>query len=126
MLPKSVSTGVRYLPSSAFNCYATFLDPDQGQATDGTPNPALTVASGIHANVAQWRGKEVDKPQLRIGQSSYKIVIRYPKCYTVDAGMQIQFTRGTTTHLCEIESISDPDGRGIELHIWCWENNAST
>ena len=126
MLPKKLSTGVRYLSSSAFNCYVTFLNPDAGQATDGTPNPPITVASGIHANIAQWRGKEVDKTQTRVAQSSYKIVIRYPKTYTVDASMQVQMTRGTTTHLFNIESISDPDGQGVELHLWVWEDNAVT
>jgi len=126
MLPKKLSTGVRYLSSSAFNCYVTILDPDAGQATDGTPNAPSVVARSIHANLAPWRGKEVDKTQLRTGQSSYKIVIRYPKTYTVDTSMLVQLTRGTTTHTLNIESILDPDGQAVELHIWCWEDNAST
>jgi head-tail adaptor len=119
MLPKKVSTGVRYLPSSAFDCYVSFIDPNQGAASDGTPNAAVTVASGIHASVAQWRGKEVDKPQDRIGQSSYKTVIRYPKTYSVNAGMQMLLR----SQLHNIESISDPDGQRFELHIWSWVNN---
>jgi SPP1 family predicted phage head-tail adaptor len=119
MLPKKTSTGVRYLSSSAFNCYVSILQPDAGQATDGTPNAATTVASGIHANVAQWRGKEVDKTQTRVAQSSYKIIIRYPKSYTVDASMQVQ-VRG---QLHNIESISDPDGQQVELHLWTWVDN---
>jgi SPP1 family predicted phage head-tail adaptor len=119
MLPKKLSTGVRYLSASAFNCYITFVDPDAGQASDGTPNAPVVVASNIHANVAQWRGKEVDKPQERVGQSSYKMIIRYPKTYAVNAGMQIQFR----SQLHEIESISDPDGQQVELHLWTWVNN---
>src|SRR5580692_7803909 len=97
-LPKKLSTGVRYLPASAFNAYITILDPDAGQATDGTPNVPTVVASGIHANVTPWRSKEVDKQQARVGQSSFKIVIRAPKTFNVDTGMQIQLVRGGTTH----------------------------
>jgi head-tail adaptor len=116
MLPKKLSTGVRYLPSSAFNCYVTILNPNSGQATDGTPNAPSTVATGIHANVSPWRSKEKDTSQLRVGQSSYKIVIRYPKTYSIDTGMQIML-RG---QLHIIESFYDPDGQRVELHIWTW------
>jgi head-tail adaptor len=112
-LPKKMSSGVRYLPSSAFNCYITFINPNAGQAIDGTPLSATTVMA-THANVAQWRGKEADKSQDRVGLSSYKMIIRYPKTYSIDTGMQIQFR----SQLHNIESFSDPDGQQVELHIW--------
>ena len=123
MLPKKLSTGVRYLPSSAFNCYISIIQPNAGAAADGTPNAATTVASGIHANLSPWRGKEVDKGQTRTGQASYKIVIRAPKSYTIDEGMLVVLTRGGVTHTFNIETILDPDGQGIEAHLWVWENN---
>ncbi len=123
MLSKKTSTLVRYLPSSAYDAYITFLDPNQGQASDGTPNPSIVVKAGVHANVQPWRGREVDKPQARIGQFSYKIIIRYPKTFSVNSGMLIQLSRAGSTHLYNIESISDPDGRGVELHIWVWSSN---
>jgi SPP1 family predicted phage head-tail adaptor len=113
-LPKKASSNVRYLPSSAFNCYVTILNPDAGQAGDGTPNAATVVAQNVHANVTQWRGKEVDKSQDRVGISSYKIIIRYPKTYLIDTGMQFVLR----DQLHNIESFSDPDGQKVELHIW--------
>jgi SPP1 family predicted phage head-tail adaptor len=115
-LPKKLSTGVRYLGASAFNAYINFINPNAGQASDGTPNPPTSVASGIHANVSPWRAKELDKSQIRVGQSSYKIVIRYPKTYSIDTGMQIQLRN----QLHNIESFYDPDGQQVELHIWTW------
>lgn len=121
-LPKQPSD-VRYLSSDAFNCYVDFIDPNAGQAADGTPNPPLTVASGVHANVAQWRSKEVDKPQTRIGQFSYKVTIRFPRTFSVNAGMQLLLTRAGSIHVFNIEGVSDPDMQGVELHIWCWTNN---
>ena len=119
-LPKKLSTGGRYLPSSAFNCYIDILNPDAGQATDGTPNAPTVVATGIHANLQPWRAKEVDKAQTRIGQSAFKIVVRYPKTYTIDSGMVIHAIRGGVTTLHNIEAAYDPDGQQVELHIWTW------
>jgi SPP1 family predicted phage head-tail adaptor len=113
-LPKKTSTNVRYLPSSAFNCYVTIQNPNAGQVADGTPNAPAVIAQNIHANVVEWRGKETEKSQYRAGISSYKIVIRYPKTYTVDTGMQIVFRN----QLHNIESFSDPDGQRVELHLW--------
>ena len=118
-LPKKLSTNVRYLPSSAFNCYIDFLQPNAGQAADGTPNPPTTVATGVHASVAPWRSREVDKQQTRVGTSAYKIVVRYPKTYSVDTGMQIQFRN----QLHNIDSFYDPDGQQVELHIWTFVTN---
>lgn len=118
-LPKRLS-GARYLPASAFNAYVTILNPDAGQAADGTPNAATTVASNVHANVSPYRTKEVDRPQNRMGQSSFRIVIRYPQTFTVTTGMQIN-VRG---QIHEIESLYDPDGQQVELHFWTWTNNA--
>lgn len=114
MLPRKPSTGVRYLSSSAFNCFITFINPNAGQALDGTPNAPVTVAENIHANVSPWRSKEVDQTQTRVGTSSYKIVIRYPKTYSIDGGLQIQL-RG---QLHNIDSFYDPDGQQVELHIY--------
>jgi head-tail adaptor len=120
MLPKKSSTGVRYLGASAFNSYITILNPNAGAATDGTQNAPTVVAQNIHANISPWRSKEVDKPQTRVGQSSFKIVVRFPKTYSLDAGMRIQLTRAGVTTLYEIESWYDPDGQGVEAHIWVW------
>ena len=113
-LPKKLSTNVRYLPSSAFNCYVTILQPNAGQAVDGTPNAATTVAQNVHANVSPWRSKEVDKAEARVGLSSYKIVLHYPKTYNLDGGMQIMLRN----QLHNIDSFYDPDGQKVELHIY--------
>lgn len=113
-LPKKISSNVRYLHSSAFNCYISILNPNAGAAADGTPNPPNTVATGIHANVSPWRSKETDKSQTRVGTSSYKIIIRYPKTYNIDTGMQIQLR----AQLHNIDSLYDPDGQQMELHIY--------
>jgi SPP1 family predicted phage head-tail adaptor len=117
-LPKRASDGFKYLPSSAFNTYVTFLNPNAGQAGDGTPNPATVVASGIHAAISPWRSKETDKEQARVATSSYKIVVRYPKTYSVDTGMQLQIVRGGVTQTHNIDSFMDPNGQQVELHLF--------
>jgi head-tail adaptor len=114
-LPKTAGGSNRYLPSSSYNCYITVKNPNAGQAADGTPNAPVVVAQNIHASVALWRGKEVDKSE-RVGQTSYKIVIRYPKTYNIDTGCQILLRN----QLHSIESIADPDGQRFELHLFTW------
>lgn len=29
-------------------------------------------------------------------------------------------------HLLNIESVYDPDMQGVEMHIWVWEDNATS
>jgi SPP1 family predicted phage head-tail adaptor len=118
MLPKRLSTGVRYLSASAFNTAITIIQPNTGQAADGTPLPETIVAT-THANVAQWRNREVDKGQTRNSQSSYKLTIRYPKTYTLDSGMNIL----VRNQRMFIDSFSDEDGQQIQLSVWCWTEN---
>jgi SPP1 family predicted phage head-tail adaptor len=118
-LPKKASTGTRYLSASQYNSYATFVQPNAGQETDGTPLPETTVASNVHANVSMWRGRESDKQQTRNAVASYKIVVRYPKTFSVDAGMNI-LVRGQRHN---IDSFLDPDGQRVEMHIYTWVEN---
>jgi SPP1 family predicted phage head-tail adaptor len=118
MLPKTPA-GVRYASSNDFNCYITVINPNNGQAADGTPNAPATVKQNVYAKVEQWRGKETDKTDTRVAVSSYKMVIPYPKTWSLDTGMQIML-RG---QLHNIESFSDPDGQRVELHIWTFVTN---
>ena len=117
-LPRKLS-GQKYLPNSAFNCFISFVNPNTGQSAAGTPNAPTTVVQNIHANVSPWRSKEIDKNQTRVGQSSYKIVVRYPKTYTVDTGMQIMLRN----QVHNIDSMYDPDGQQVELHIFTFVND---
>lgn len=114
-LPKNPA-GVRYTDSNEFNCRVTFINPNAGQAADGTPNAPTTVRSDVWDKVAQWRGREADKGDTRVAISSYKILIRYPQTWSLDSGMQIMLRN----QLHNIESFSDPDGQRVELHIWTW------
>jgi head-tail adaptor len=114
-LPKKLNTNFRYKPAGAYNSYVTVLQPNAGQDSTGAPVAATAVAK-TWANIAIWRGKEIDKSQERVGQTSYKIILRYPKTYTIDTGCQIQ--HGSQLH--QIESIADPDGRRVELHLFTW------
>ena len=115
-------SGARYLPSSAFNAYVDIVNPNAGQAADGTPNAETSVATGIHASIAMWRGREQDKTQTRVGVSTYKAIIHSPKTYTVDSGM-VLLTKGRRLN---IESLLDPDMQGVELHMWCFEESATS
>jgi SPP1 family predicted phage head-tail adaptor len=116
-LPKQ-PTGVRYLGSTDFNTQVTFTQPNNGNAADGTPMPETAVAT-TWASVTLWRGKQEDKPETTVAVSSYKVVIRYPKTWCVDTGMNV-LVRGQRMN---IDSFFDPDGTRNELHLWTWVAN---
>jgi head-tail adaptor len=119
-LPKKLNTNYRYRPSGAFDSYVSIINPNPGN--DDTGNPLLpTTVVQTWANVSIWRGKEVDKNQERVGQTSYKIVLRYPTTYSIDTGCTVQ--HGNQLH--QIESIADPDGRRVELHLFTWVSDDS-
>jgi SPP1 family predicted phage head-tail adaptor len=113
-LPKT-PWGTRYASSTDYNTRAQFVQPNAGNAIDGTPLPEILVAC-TWANVSQWRGKQEDKPQSLQAVSSYKIVIHYPKTWNVDAGMNV-LVNGQRHN---IDSFLDPDGNKNELHCWTW------
>jgi SPP1 family predicted phage head-tail adaptor len=113
-LPKQ-PWGVRYLGATDFTTRITVVQPNNGNAADGTPLPETTVATPW-ASISQWRGKQDDKAQTLQAVSSYKIVIRYPLTWSVDTGMNIL----VRCQRHNIESYSDPDGNQNELHIWTW------
>ena len=119
MLPKGLSR-VRYKSGGEFNIPISIIQPNNGQATDGTPLATTTVAT-TWANVAMWKNKEIDNRETRNAQSSYKITIRYPKTYNIDTGMQIM----VRNQLHFIDSFSDPDGQMVELCIWTWVEDDS-
>ena len=116
-LPKQ-PCGSRYLGSTEYTAQITFTQPNNGNGADGTPLPETAVAT-TWAAIAQWRGKQEDKSQTLQAVSSYKIIIRYPKTWSVDTGMNI-LNRGQRMN---IESFSDPDGERNELHLWVWAGN---
>ncbi len=113
-LPKTPS-GVRYAGSTDYNTRITITQPNTGNAADGTPLGEQTVTS-VWANVLEWRGKQEDKAQTQQAQSSYKIIIRYPKTFVLDTGMNIL----VRSQRHNIDSFSDPDGQRVELHLWTW------
>src|ERR1035437_6375230 len=118
MLPKKLSTGVRYMSASQYNVPITITQPNAGQAADGTPL-AETIVATTHANVAKWRSCEVDKAQARNALGYYQITIRYPKNYSLDSGMNILVRN--QRHL--IDGFLDEDGQKIQLKISTWVEN---
>lgn len=117
MLPRKLSTGVRYKDASEFNSLITFMQA-AGAETDGTPNAPVAVWT-TWANIAMWRAKESDKPQQRNAVSSFKITIRYSTMFVPTSDMTI-FYHGQTYN---IESVSDIDGQKVQLELWTWIEN---
>jgi SPP1 family predicted phage head-tail adaptor len=117
MLPRRLSTGVRYKDASEFNSLITFMDA-VGAEPDGTPNPPAALWT-TWANIAMWRGKESDKPQQRNAASSFKITMRYSRFFVPTSDMTIVYNGQTYN----IESVSDIDGQQVQLELWTWIEN---
>jgi SPP1 family predicted phage head-tail adaptor len=117
MLPKRISTGVRYKSASEYNCLISFMQA-VGADSDGTPNRSAVVWT-THANIMMWRGRERDLQQTRNSQSTFKITIRYSKMFTPTSDMTISY-HGQTYN---IESVSDIDGQRVQMEIWAWTEN---
>jgi SPP1 family predicted phage head-tail adaptor len=117
-IPKRFATGVQYKSASDFNCRITFAQAT-GAESDGTLNAPVVVRTGVPANIAVWRAKEEEKAQQRNAESSFKITIRYSKAFVPTSDMII-LHHGTTYN---IESVSDIDGRRVQLEIWAWVEN---
>jgi SPP1 family predicted phage head-tail adaptor len=119
MLPRKLSTGVRYKDASEFNSLITFMGAT-GAEPDGTFNASAALWT-TWANIAMWRGKESDQPQQRNAVSSFKITIRYSTSFVPTADMTISY-HGQTYN---IESVSDIDGQQVQLELWCWVENGT-
>ena len=119
-LPK-VATGVRYLNSTDYNTKVYFIQPNMGNAADGTPLPEAVVYE-TYANIALWRAKQVEKDALLQGQSSYKLTIRYPRRIALDTGMIIL----VRDQRHNVDSFLDPDGTRTELLFYTWVGNDRT
>jgi SPP1 family predicted phage head-tail adaptor len=119
ILPRKLSTGVRYMDASGFNSQITFMQA-AGAEADGTLNPPVALWTAW-ANIAMWRGKESDKPQQRNAASSFKITMRYSIEFTPTSDMTIVY-HGQTYN---IESVSDIDGQRVQLELWCWIENGT-
>jgi SPP1 family predicted phage head-tail adaptor len=115
--PKNLR-GISYKTALDFNCRVAFAQAS-GAETDGTLNPAVIVKSGVWASIAMWRGRENDKAQQRNAASSFKITIRYDKNFVPTSDMVI-LHHGQTYN---IESVSDIDGRRVQVEIWAWIEN---
>ena len=115
--PKN-TRGISYKTATDYNCRIAFAQA-VGAETDGTLNAPILVKSGVWANIAMWRGKEDDKAQQRNAVSSFKITIRYDKNVAPTSDIRIWY-HGDTYN---IESVSDIDGRRVQLEMWCWIEN---
>jgi SPP1 family predicted phage head-tail adaptor len=111
-LPKT-PWGSRYLSSTEYTTRVTFTQPANGNDETGTPLPETAIAT-TWANVTLWRGKQEDKTETTVSVAAYKIIIRYPRTWSVDSGMNI-LVRG---QLHNIDAFADLDGTRTELHIF--------
>ena len=113
MLPK-IPSGVRYKSATDYNVQISFLT--QGDVDNLGNIASPSVYCTVWASVKQvpiTRGGALLKADQIVQRSFYTVVCRYRN--DVDESMLLQ----SGTQLMQIDSMGDPDGRGVELHLVC-------
>jgi Phage head-tail joining protein len=110
MLPKRLSTGVRFTGASEFNRRITILKPGEGADTEGTPVALVTLATNVPAKITGLRnlGKPDQTQQLTQAVTYYEVVIRYRPDVPYDAillGPKGQTWTVTNIHNVEMANI---------------------
>lgn len=94
-----------------------------GRTAVGGQQPSSPVYTGWAA-VTKLSGAELLKAQQIVQQVTHEVVIPYPNIGVAQSERMPQ--SGTITfdgRVLQIESISDPDERKVELRILCVERN---
>jgi SPP1 family predicted phage head-tail adaptor len=114
-LPKTPS-GVRRKSATDYNCQVSFLSGGDVDNYGNIAAPAAfcTVWANIKA-LQSVRGAAILKPDQILQKTNYMVVIRYRNDIT--ESMVMQFNGKNFS----IDSIGDPDGRGVELTMICSE-----
>ena len=120
MLPKRLSSNsnVSYTPTGAMSSQVTFWLPSTTRDNDGNLTAPTQVAT-VWASIAMTtQPRDIAHPQQVVGETRYKIVIRYM------AGLSTKMYISTLTgRKLTLTSIVDPDDRQIELHVFAVEHN---
>jgi len=117
MLPKRLN-GVSYTSASEMTSLVTFWLPSTTRDNNGTlaaPTQVATVAAAIRMTS---QPTDVAKQQQVIGQTRYKIVIRYMSGLTT-----AMYATTATGRRFTLTSIVDPDDRQAELQIYAMEHS---
>ena len=114
-LPKTPS-GVKRKSATDFNCQVSFLSGGDVDNYGNIAAPAVycTVWANMKA-LQSVRGAAILKADQILQKTNYLVTIRYRDDIT--EAMLLQF-RGKNF---SVDSIGDPDGRGVELTMICSE-----
>lgn len=121
MLPKQLTTGVRYTGASARNRKITIQAPNATADDLGGVSGYTTIATPW-AKIVSLKGREVYKSQQITAEVSHMITIAFPKTYTVLSKMIVLYK----TRKFEIVDVSDPDEGKVDLQLLCLERNDGT
>jgi SPP1 family predicted phage head-tail adaptor len=116
-----------YTAPGAMNQWIQILAPGLRNAGDGSQQPASPVYTGW-AEITKLSGQELLKAQQIVQQVTHEVVIPSPEAdgeaqaAMIPESGQVLFDG----RIFQIESISDPDERDVELHLLCVERNQNS
>jgi hypothetical protein len=117
-LPKSLGTAVSYTPSGAMSSQITFWQPSTDRDSTGALAAPTKVGTYWAAISMAKVPHDIEKAQQLVGESSFKIAMRYQP--GLDTSM---FITSATGRRFTLQSVLDPDDRQVELRIFAIEHN---
>lgn len=118
MLPRRLSTNLSYTPTGALQHRVTLSKPSAQRTASGEFVQQYESFATCWASIQMLAAKYTEKTQQVVTEATHKITIRYIPGVT--SAMTVQLSDG---RVWNIEAVSDPDERHVELQLFCYERN---
>jgi SPP1 family predicted phage head-tail adaptor len=113
---KRLSTGTAYQSTGARNQKIQILQPASGTQRDSNGEfPPAQVFAEAWARVQDISHQYTDRPQITVTEATDLVILDFIP--GVIRGMSVQ----AGTRIMNIETVVDPDGRQIEMWIYCYD-----
>ena len=120
MLPKRLSGNgnLSYTPTGALSSQVTFWMPSTTRDNDGNLTPPTQIATVWASITMTYTPTDSPKQQQVVGETRYKIVIRYMPGLSTK-----MYVTTATGRKMTLTAIVDPDDRQVELHVFAMGNS---
>jgi SPP1 family predicted phage head-tail adaptor len=118
MLPRRVSNNSGYTSTGAMQHRVTLVQASSSRTATGEFVQTHEVVATVWAAIQMLAQKYTEKQQQVITEATHKVTIRYMAGVTTE--MLVQLSDG---RIWNIEAAIDPDERGVELQLFCYERN---
>jgi SPP1 family predicted phage head-tail adaptor len=118
MLPRRLSNNSGYTSTGAMQHRVTLVQASTSRTATGEFVQSHEAVVTVWAAIQMLAQKYTEKEQKVITEATHKVTIRYMAGVTTE--MLVQLADG---RIWNIKAAVDPDERGVEIHLFCYERN---